>query len=72
MIRNHTYPGVASSTGEIKMNMTFSTHADCLLEAQELLAAAAVVVDLGSAMALCVTPVDRAFLTPADDSWYLN
>lgn len=56
---------MASSTGEIKMSITFSTYAYCLLEAQELLAAAVVVVGLGSAMALCMVPVDRAFLTPA-------
>jgi hypothetical protein len=62
-----SHPRVASA-GEIKMSVMYSTHAYCLLKAQEFLAAAVMVVDLGSAMALCVAPVDRAFLTPSDGS----
>lgn len=38
---------MAGSAGEIKMSVRFSTHAYCLLEAQELLAAALMVVGLG-------------------------
>lgn len=63
---------MAGSGGEIKVSVTFSTHAYCLLKAQELLATVVMVVDFGSAMALCVVPVNIAFLIPADGSRHLK